>query len=398
MIEIQQNDLGWFAMGVYQGQEQPVRIGSNLLTSAGETIAVGFEKINDSTIHINALFDPYRCNFPTFEQPIERVCFIQVGVFLINGIPLPVNIHQDLPNYPDSTLPFFVNIPNEYGNQDVKIQTPEYPSWELLAKPFSTKEDLSFYPQQYGGYTRIPFPGINYQCGEYLCAEMNLNFTLDLGDLPYNEDGCTFFNTIDTSELSCDVRLSDQCSANWSYILHLLKSCGTGFTDATQAINYTSYLVVADYNHESDEYIYGVVHCKQYPQTFSGMYLSYLDVESIEEFNIIKKQNGVPNRELIAQNVFSLTNQNIILPPNEDVQIAYQFYTYACATQLINNTYYMHVCDGFMLQIIRNYNNERGWDEIDCQLERSTNNEVNSIFVQTLQDFFYQVKPAFVIF
>ena len=58
----------------------------------------------------------------------------------------------------------------------------------------------------------------------------------------------------------------------------------------------------------------------------------------------------------------------------------------------------MHVCDGFMLQIIRNYNNERGWDEIDCQLERSTNNEVNSIFVQTLQDFFYQAKPAFVIF
>lgn len=404
----------WFAKGVYDGQgNYPLRLGSKC-QNINERICVGWDITDDSTVGVKALVDPSLYPQTPFTPMLERICFIQVGDFRINDIPMSVIMHQGLPYFPvngiasndgmDKTF-LWVNIPEEYGFPAVKTNIPEFHQWDLLSRPDLANAERCFYPRQHGSYA-LCNPQ-RYSSGEYMCAYMNYSTELNLGDLPCIETGETFFDNIDLTgldnyELLSLYPIDEKIDGN--ILMELLNQ--RGFSNNLRVIrekhsdNEYKYYAIKDKNIAYDEYTYAFVffvpNGMQLPdgrQFAPGWYLSIIDQQLIEEFDYKKRYYGTPDIDQINQITYNLFGYNPGLTKDR-FELSYLYHTYACRTGFIDDVYSIEMLDGFTTGIKRSFDMETGqWQSVEFALAELA--EIKKPVFQNALASFFNRYPKF---
>jgi hypothetical protein len=345
--------------GVYQGQnDQRLKIG-NVSFNLDPHI-IGATQIKDSVV-IEAYFDPSSSPMvrQKLSEPYTHITYIQVGQFYINGIPLPVSLHNDAPPYPVndqysrySHIPFssWVDI-CEFSSDGDPINRPYYPLWLYQNDGHFEHSKLFKYPQRYGGFTR--YDGQPFSNGDNLCAYMRRHVDLSFMDIPsYIPD---YFENMDLSGLvpvfifpddlpgkpgvSFPYGLDPYGIVNYliginelppqspvpGFSFYLTKnnryyiSYNTNFIRGSKSITNSINIVI--FQNSDGKYVF-----------------SYLDYSPKELYEQDKQLglNTFPNLYSLNQNINSTIGHQFNLVEN-NFNFSYKFITYACSIKRINN-------------------------------------------------------------
>jgi|GEM_PF-4034691 len=401
--------------GVYEGQgTSAIRIGQTAQTFGGSTnpLVVGFTQLDDLTYTIQAFFDPSLSPLAQ-DQIYERIGFIQVSDFLINGFPTPYQVKNSKSPFlftdqfnPLSHAPEllkWVNVPKQFDNPPKNLGFPEYPLWTLQDDPQLTLPQLYKYPQLYGGYTNYNPAGITRKGNDNLCAYMNLETSLSYEGFPVDFNNQTYFKTLDLSTLE-GIAIPAIVPFKASYIKAYLVDLGIvpkeAKIESIQTISGQAYFQVS-YNSFAEKGKRSIT-----SKTFLAVwndgqttYYAVLDDDLQEEWQEAQMIYGRPDLKALNQAIYKRYKYNIKNLRLNSFRLSLRYDTYACATAYNTNTkhYELKIFGGFRVVLTKQYSyiisgNEQ-WLDTTFHTETLTEADTQQ-FLQTTQAFLNQQNPG----
>jgi len=391
--------------GVFKGQNEPIEIGRQATNQRPNYI--GIYKGEDSVI-INAYFDPTAS--PALAKANEKygqinnIGYVQVGRFLINGFPLPLDIHQKNTLYPNTSAWHSQFLPNytwvdicEKNSIDRLLNYPYYALWPLKDEADYSLDKSSIYPQEFGGITNYPWPIAPDK--SYLCAYMTSEADMGSADMAASITGERLKKILDESPLddfnyqSIDrIAIVKKELPDIMQMLIWLSSLNPqvvpplhlptppiqyiSFDQSRMYIQYRSEeppkgkkiksdQMIALFNDPDNRLKTRCVQISDYIlQLQEDTAPSLIDLSKLDEEIRTKTQ-----REIVWPSGLSLTSRTDLGLAGKTMTMSYRFVVYPCA---INNKTEGDLLtgvdilkfEGFTWQVNRKYKEDTGWDEM----------------------------------
>lgn len=403
--------------GVYEGQgTSAIRIGQLSQTFGGSNnpLVVGFTQLDDLSYTLQVFFDPSLSSFSQ-DREYNRIGFIQVSDFLINGLQTPFRLKDDTSPClftdqfnPQSHAPEFlkwVNVPKQFDTPPREVLLPEYPYWALQDNPQLNLSQLYKYPQLYGGYTNYnPADAIPRKGNDNLCAYMNLDASLSYEGLPVDFNNLTYFNTLDFSTLegtTIPLDVPFDRDHILSYFTEIKKTVPRGAEiNEIHTLSDEDYLLI--------EYM---SHAKKGNRSIDSMtsiavwndgqtsYYAVLDHGLQEEWYRTERVYGRPDLNALNSELNSRYGYYINSLSLNGFRLSRRYDTYACATFYDDNTklYNIKFFAGFRTLLSKQYDYDsdgiEGWRETEIHTESLFDTDVQQ-FIYTTQAFLDYQNPG----
>lgn len=409
---LQNNNL----TGVFQGQgNNPVRIGTvsgRPNNDASSPFVCGCYQGEDS-IQMNVYFDPAASKKLDINQTYAKIGIIQIGRLQLNHLYLPYDFYQIDSLYPDTVdyarmnsakypgATEWLDTPWQKSNGEKNID-PTFPAWNYADSARTPIKTMFQYPNNYGGYVRYQhLAPYNYQHGENLCAYIQSNLVINMGNSPYFLMKLELMDFLDSIDPDGYILSNTQIpSVNFkdrpdllSVVVDALNKKGIipfnsqhNFFFIPDSFGQGNLGTFRDYGNSKIRYI--VSSTRLYIEYYPGVlvpkneeperivlipingtfhYFNYSE-DFNEDFNDARAQSG-PDIPAIFNNIKS--KYGFVSTPKQDLQLTYQMYTCACSITFNLNRVFVQLFEGFSWDISREFTKSTGWNNLQLTLPPS---------------------------